>query len=61
MHYINIEISIPNSIICINFQTEDLDIQVGLFRASSMTRFEIIKKEEENDEVTHPISGITPL
>ena len=60
-HYITIEISVPNSIICISFQTEDLDIQVGLYRASSMSRFEIVKKADENDEVTHPVTGITPL
>jgi hypothetical protein len=56
-----IEISVENSIICINFQTELFDIYIGLYKASPISRYEKITIDGEDDEIDHPLERATPL
>ena len=55
------EISYENSIICINFKTEDYDVFVGIYKASPISRFDKIENADGVDLIDHPLLGGTPL
>ena len=55
------EISYENSIICINFKTEDYDVFVGIYKASPISRFDKIESADGVDLIDHPLAGGTPL
>ena len=48
----SVEVSAPLSIICINFQTIDYDIQFGLYATQPSSKFEIVNPESDNEQIT---------
>mgnify|MGYP001048108266 CR=1 FL=1 len=51
-----VEVTKENSIICVNFQTTDYDIMIGLYKAQTLSKF-----EEKNDEIEHPHSSFVTV
>ena len=40
-HHISVEVSVPNSVLCINFQTVEYDIKFGIYTAQIWSKFEV--------------------
>ena len=52
-----VEVSRPNSIICIMFQTVAYNIMFGFYKADDESSFETVNEgDEENEYINHPLS-----
>lgn len=50
-----VEVDLPRSIVSVQFQTEEYDIQFGFFRARDTESIYLIQNEgEENESIVHP-------
>jgi len=52
---------VPNSVLCINFQTLEYDIKFGIYTAQIWSKFEVHNAETENQSIDYTLNGTTAL